>query len=133
MLIAATRYPDCDAALAFPGRVPGLREHAVYRDGAGRIVHAERVLRTGLFMFGREDQPGPFARSMIAPSEAGGRTSRSLCAVMADVDACHGRAVAAGAENLVPRAAQDHGGASLSLRDPGGHSWTVGDDDPMAA
>ena len=132
MLIAATRYPDCEAALAFLGKVLGLDEHAVFRDDDGQIVHAQMKLGQGVFMFGPEDQPGPFARYMIPPSETGGRATVSMYAVMQDVSACHARAVEAGAEILVPLEPQDQGGVSFSLRDPGGHIWTVGDYDPMA-
>ena len=64
--------PDCEAALAFLTEALGLAEHAVYRDEAGGIVHAELRLGTGIFMFGPDDAQGAFGRYMIAPSDTGG-------------------------------------------------------------
>ncbi len=131
MLIAATRYPDCEAALAFLTEALGLAEHAVYRDEAGGIVHAELRLGTGIFMFGPDDAQGAFGRYMIAPSDTGGRATVSIYAVMPDVAGCHDRVRAAGAEVLMPPEAQPQGGSSFTFRDPGGHVWTVGDYDPL--
>lgn len=132
MLIAATRYADCEAALAFLTGVLGLAEHAVFRDGAGRIVHAQMVLGQGMLMLGPK-QGGAFDRFMADPDETGGRATVSLYAVVPDIGPVHSRAVAAGAEILIAPRSEDHGGESFSLRDPGGHVWTVGTYDPFAA
>ncbi|WP_424986356.1 VOC family protein [Microbulbifer sp. S227A] len=130
MLIPATRYRDCEAALAFLTGVLGLREHAVHRDEAGQIVHAQIALGSGLMMFGPPGD-GEFDALLVAPGMVGAVTT-SIYAVVADVAARHDRALAAGAEIVMPLAAQPYGGSSFSLRDPEGHVWTLGDYDPMA-
>lgn len=131
MLIPATRYRDCDAALAFLTTVLGLSEHAVYRDGDGRIVHAQLRLGQGMVMFGPA-HGGDFDRLMADPSVAGGVTT-TIYAVIGDVAGHHARAVAAGAEIVMPLEDQDYGGSSYSVRDPEGHIWSFGDYDPMAS
>lgn len=131
MLIPATRYRDCEAALAFVTGVLGLVEHAVYRDDAGNIAHAQIRLGSGLMMFGPPNE-GAFDGFMTDPVAAGGVTT-SIYAVVDDVAGRHARAVAAGAEIVTPLEDQSYGGASFSVRDPEGHIWTLGDYDPMAA
>ena len=130
MLIAATRYDDCEAALAFLTGVLGLREHAVHRDGDGAIVHAELVLGQGMVMFGPR-RKGGFDRFMVSPRDAGGETT-TIYAVVDDLQARHDRAVAAGADIVMPLERQDYGGSNFSLRDPEGHVWSFGDYDPFA-
>jgi len=127
MLIPATRYRDPEAALSFLTSVLGLKELAVYRDDSGVIVHAELALGTGVFMFGAAQAETPFGAYMADPSETGGRATMSVYAVVDDPAACHARAVEAGAEILLPLEDQPQGGASFTLRDPGGHVWTLGD------
>lgn len=130
MLIFATRYRDCEAALSYLTDVFGLSEHAVYRDDDGRIVHAQLVLGQGMVMFG-PPHDGAFDRLMADPAAAGGVTA-TIYAVVDDVEDRHARAVAAGAEIVMPLEAQDYGGSSFSVRDPEGHVWTFGDYDPWA-
>lgn len=132
MLIPATRYRDPDAVLAFLTGVLGLAEHAVYRDGAGRVTHAELRLGEGVMMFGPE-RDNAFAACMIAPAETGGRETTTIYAVVDDVAARHARCVDAGAEIVMPLETQDYGGSSFSVRDPEGHVWTLGDYDPRAS
>lgn len=128
MLIPATRYRDCQAALEFITGVLGLSEHAVYRDAEGEIVHAQVSLGNGMLMFG-PPRDGDFDRLMTDPRAAGGVTT-SIYAIVDDVADHHARTSAAGVEIVMPFAAQDHGGSSYSLRDPEGHLWTFGDYDP---
>ncbi|MDU9003768.1 VOC family protein [Sedimentitalea todarodis] len=131
MLIPATRYRDCEAALAFVTNVLGLVEHAVYRDDAGSIVHAQIRLGRGLMMFGPPND-GSFDDVMTDPALAGGVTT-SIYVVVDDLAVRYAQVVAAGAEIVMPLEDQSYGGASFSLRDPEGHIWTLGDYDPMAA
>lgn len=133
MLIAATRYDDCEAALGFLRDVLGLAEHQVFRDEAGGIRHAQMRLGDGIFMFGPDDDNSGFQRFMVSPDQTGGRATVSIYAVMDDVAGCRDRVAASGAEILMPLEDQDHGGQAFSFRDPGGHVWTVGDYDPMKA
>ena len=43
-LFPTLRYRDADAAIAWLKRVAGFREHAVHRDEAGVVMHAELAL-----------------------------------------------------------------------------------------
>ncbi|NUB42854.1 glyoxalase [Fertoebacter nigrum] len=131
MLIAATRYHDCEAALAFLTDVFGLVPAGVYRDDSGRIQHAQMMLGTGMLMFGPE-QGGAFDAFMAHPSDTGGRATVSLYAVVTDLDAVHGRCVAAGCTLLMPLREESYGGRSFSVRDCEGHVWTFGTYDPFA-
>ena len=125
MLIPATRYDDCEAALAFLTEVLELDPRAVYRDPVGRIVHVELGLGRGVMMFG-PPRDTAFQRMMIGPAEAGGETT-TIYAVVADVAGLHERVAARGAEIVLPLEGQPQGGASFSVRDPEGHVWTFGD------
>ncbi len=130
MLIPATRYKDCEAALKFMTDVLGLHPHAVHRDAQGDIQHVEMRLGQGLMMFG----PGgdsAFDRFLTDPATAGAETT-TIYAVLTDVSGAHERAQGAGAEIVMPFEAQDYGGHSFSVRDPEGHVWTIGDYEPLA-
>lgn len=131
MLIAATRYHDCEAALKFLTGVFGPSEHAVHRDASGAIVHAQLMLGQGMFMFGPWNG-GDFGRFMVDPAKVGGETT-AVYAVVDDVAARHDRIAAAGAEIVMPLEAQDYGGSKFSVRDPEGHIRSFGDYDPHAA
>lgn len=133
MLIPATRYKDCEAALEFLTTVLGLRAHAVFRDDSGHIVHAQMALGSGLMMFGPPND-GPFDRFMTDPADTDGRETTTIYAVVPDIGARFAhvadRCEAMGGRILLPLEAQDHGGAAFSLADPEGHIWTFGDYHP---
>ncbi|APE43704.1 hypothetical protein BOO69_09985 [Sulfitobacter alexandrii] len=131
MLIPATRYRDCEAALTFLTEVLAFEPLQVFRDDDGVLVHVELKLGQGVFMFG-PDRDNAFGRYMVHPDRAGGETT-TIYAVVPDVAARHERAVAAGADVVLPLEAQPQGGSSFTLRDPEGHVWTFGDYDPGAA
>ncbi len=129
MLIPATRYRDCDAALAFLTEVLALEPLNVYRDDAGAVLHAEMRLGTGVMMFG-PDRETPFSRFMVHRDHAGGETT-TIYAVVSDVANLHARVAEKGGEIVMPLEDQPQGGASFTVRDPEGHVWTFGDYDPM--
>lgn len=131
MLIPATRYEDCEAALAFLTGVLELTERAVHRDERGRITHAELVLGQGMVMFGPVGG-GSFDALMVSPRKAGGETT-TIYAIVADVAGLHERVRQKGAEIIEPLRAQDYGGQGFSVRDPEGHVWSFGDYDPWRA
>jgi uncharacterized glyoxalase superfamily protein PhnB len=53
--------------------------------------------------------------------------------VVADADATHARAVAAGAPIIRPLQDTPYVSREFAVRDPEGHSWSVGTYDPWAA
>ncbi len=76
----------------------------------------------------REDEYGSLQQS----PKKGGPPSVGLYMVVKDVQAHHARAAAAGAEIVIPPAAQDYGGECYTCRDPEGHVWSFGDYNPGA-
>ena len=52
--------------------------------------------------------------------------------IVADADAHHARAVAAGARVVYPLKDEDYGGRGYSCLDPEGHLWNFGTYDPWA-
>lgn len=129
MLVPSTRYADCDGALAFLKKVIGLEEVSVYRDETGAIQHVEMRMGDSFFMFGPEDER-PFSRYMTAPRDTGGRETMTMYVVVGDVETHNAKAMAAGADIILPLETTDHGGLQYSLRDPEGHVWTIGLYDP---
>jgi uncharacterized glyoxalase superfamily protein PhnB len=132
-LIACLNYKDADAAVDFLCRGFGFKEHAVYRDDAGKVVHAELVFDNGMVMLG-PDQGGEFGKVvMTLPERAGGRCTQTIYIVVDDVDAHYARASAVGAETVIAPRDESYGGRSYSVRDPEGHAWSFGTYDPWAA
>src|SRR5688572_4569710 len=131
-LISCLGYKDADAAVEWLCRAFGFQEHAVYRDDAGKVMHAELTFGNGMVMLG-PDQGGEFGkRFMTLPERAGGRCTQIVCIIVDDVDAHHERARAAGAEIVMAPQDQSYGGRSYAARDPEGHAWSIGSYDPWA-
>jgi uncharacterized glyoxalase superfamily protein PhnB len=130
VIIPATRYRDVEAALAFLTGTLGLTTHAVFRDSADAIIHAQLVTDTGMLMVGPLGQGGEFDAFMTHPDETGGRETVSVYLVVADVASRYARAVAGAADILIALHSEPYGGLSFTLRDPEGHVWTLGSYDP---
>ena len=75
----------------------------------------------------RDDE---FGRLQKTPRQVGGVGTQSPYVIVADVDAHHRRAVAAGAEVTMAPRDEDYGGRFYSCRDPEGHLWNFGTYDP---
>jgi len=131
-VIPSLRYADAPAAIEWLCQVLGFSRHAVYANEDGTIAHAELALNGGMIMLGstKDDEHG---RRLKSPHELGDIETRSAYIVVTDADAVHARAVAAGAQII--RGLQDmpYGSREFALRDPEGHSWSVGTYDPWAA
>jgi uncharacterized glyoxalase superfamily protein PhnB len=69
---------------------------------------------------------------MTTPREIGGRNTQSLYVIVEDPADHHARAVAAGAQIVMPLEKKDFGGSGYSCRDLEGHVWSFGDYDPLA-
>lgn len=127
-IIPALRYRDAAAAIGWLCEAFGFAEHAVYRGEQGDILHAQLTFGSGMVMLGsaRDDE---YSATQASPDEIGGRNTQSPYVVVADVASHHARAMAAGAEIVMPLADQGHG-MLYTCRDPEGHLWTFGDYDP---
>jgi uncharacterized glyoxalase superfamily protein PhnB len=127
-IIPTLRYRDARAAIDWLERAFGFTRHLQVPDGAGGVAHAQLTIGNGMIMLAsaRDDALG----ALQAPPE--GRVTQSAYIIVADADAHHARAVAAGA--AVVRSLQDEtfGGRGYSCRDPEGHLWHFGTYDPWA-
>jgi uncharacterized glyoxalase superfamily protein PhnB len=95
---------DCAPVLCVPGMTafelrPGVRLGLMPAGGARRLLGAH----------------GPRPEESPAPPRS------ELYLVVADADACHARALAAGATEVSPLAARDWGHRAAYARDPEGH------------
>jgi uncharacterized glyoxalase superfamily protein PhnB len=131
-VIPALRYRNAPAAIDWLCQVFEFERHAVYEGEAGTIGHAELTLNGGMIMLGsaKDDE---FGHRFKSPDEVGSIETRSAYIVVADADATHARAVAAGAAIIRPLQDTPYGSREFALKDPEGHSWSVGTYDPWAA
>jgi uncharacterized glyoxalase superfamily protein PhnB len=129
--IPALRYRDPAAMVDWLCSHFGFERHLVVAGagGAGGVEHAQLSFGNGMVMLGpvRNDQ---FGRLMAQPGELGGRETQSAYLVCDDPDALHARALAAGAQIVMPLQDEDYGGRGFSCRDPEGHIWNFGNYDP---
>jgi len=130
-VIPALRYANAPAAIDWLCQVLGFERHQVYPGENGTIAHAELTLGGGMIMLGsvKDDEYG---RGFASPSEVGGKETRTAYVVVPDADAVHARAVAAGATIVRPLQDTPYGSREFRLKDPEGHSWSVGTYDPWA-
>ncbi|MBX3026209.1 VOC family protein [bacterium] len=126
-IIPTLRYRDAAAAIDWLCRAFGFERHLVVPGEHGTIAHAQLTFGRGMIMLGsaRDDA---FGRLQRPP--AGGVTTQSPYIIVADADAHHARAVAAGAEVVYPLTDEDYGGRGYSCRDPEGHLWSFGTYNP---
>ena len=126
------RYRNAPAAIDWLCKVFGFARHAVHELPDGTIAHAELALGGGMIMLGstRDDEYG---RGFKTPGELGGVETRSSYIVAADVDAVYARAQAAGATIVRPLKDTGYGSREFTVKDPEGHSWSVGTYNPWAS
>ena len=126
------RYRNAPAAIDWLCRVFGFARHAVHELPDGTVAHAELALGGGMIMLGstRDDEYG---RGFKTPGELGGVETRSSYLVATDVDAVYARAQAAGATIVRPLKDTGYGSREFTVKDPEGHSWSVGTYDPWVA
>ena len=131
-VIPALRYRDAPAAIEWLCTVLGFQRKAVYDGPNGTIGHAELTLNGGMIMLGsaKDDE---HAERFKSPDQIDGVETRGAYIVVDDADAAHARAVAAGAPIIRPLQDTPYGSREFALRDPEGHSWSVGTYDPWAA
>jgi uncharacterized glyoxalase superfamily protein PhnB len=111
------RYKDATAAIEFLTATLGFGEHEITKADDGTLVHAELAWRNGLIMVGTRSDQGD------SPFDTG-----QCCLYLAvdDPDAHHDRAVAAGAEIVMPLTDQPYGSREYATRDPEGNVWCFG-------
>jgi uncharacterized glyoxalase superfamily protein PhnB len=131
-IIPSLRYDDALAAIDWLCEAFGFGRHLVVEGPGGTIAHAQLTLDGGMIMLGSAAShapDSPFGALVRQPEEAGGCT-QTIYVVVADADATHDRAKAAGAEIVLPLADKPHGGRDFTCRDLEGHVWSFGTYDP---
>jgi uncharacterized glyoxalase superfamily protein PhnB len=110
------RYDDADKAIQFLGEAFGFTEHAVHRTPDGAVAHAE--LEFGGGYVGLSSRHGGDDMFDLGPC--------AIYVVVDDPDAHHARAVAAGADVVMPLTDQDYGSRDYVVRDAEGFMWCFG-------
>ncbi len=95
-------------------------------------MHAQLTLDDAMVMLGSAGAGQRERFGMVTPAETGGLVTGTLTVTVADPDAHHARAVAAGASIITPPHDNEYGGRSYATRDPGGYVWNFGSYDPWA-
>ncbi len=131
-IFPALRYKDAPAAIDWLCNVLGCTRHAVYANPDGTIAHAELALGGGMIMLG-STKDDDYGKRFKSPTETGGVETRSVYITVADSDAVYARAQAAGATIVRPIQNMDYGSREFTIKDPEGHSWSVGTYDPWMA
>jgi uncharacterized glyoxalase superfamily protein PhnB len=130
-IMPALRYKDAPAAIEWLCQVLGFEKKAVYPGPNGTVGHAELTLGGGMIMLGSQKDDA-YGRVFKSPGEVGGVETRSAYVVVKDADAVYARAQAAGAQIARPIENMEYGSREFTVRDPEGHSWSVGTYDPWA-
>jgi uncharacterized glyoxalase superfamily protein PhnB len=128
-VIPALRYRDAHAAIDWLCNVIGFERHAVYEGESGSVGHAELTLGGGMIMLGSQ-KDDEYGRSFKSPAELGGIETRGVYIVVPDADAVYARAVAAEAPIVRPLQDTPYGSREFGMKDPEGHSWSIGTYDP---
>lgn len=111
---------DAARAIAFYQAAFGAVEIHRLTDPAGTIVHAGLTINGALVMLAEERPP-----MNQSPAALNG-TPVLLHVYTDDVDALFDRAVAAGAEVVIPVKDQFYGDRAGRVKDPFGHLWILG-------
>lgn len=111
------RYTDAKAAIDWLVDAFGFERGEVTEAPDGTVAHAELTYGTGMIMISQ--RPGP-------PAAAPAADDWRVYVAVDDVDAHHARAVAAGAEVIMPLTDQPYGSREYGARDIEGNCWSFG-------
>jgi uncharacterized glyoxalase superfamily protein PhnB len=128
-IIPALHYQDGQAAIDWLVRAFGFQPHMVVRGDDGTIAHAQLVRGNVMIMLGSSTS-SDYAQYVKSPLEMRRYNSQSPYLVVDDPDEVYHRALAAGAEIIIPLKDEDYGGRGFTCRDPEGHLWNFGSYDP---
>ena len=127
-LIPNLVYHDADEAIIWLDRAFGFTVLLRVEGEGGRIDHAQLVRGEMMIMLSstRDDDYG---KNFDTPQVTGISTQGAYI-IVEDVAAAYERALAAGAQAIMPLRTQDYGGEGFTVSDPEGHIWSFGDYDP---
>jgi len=120
-LYPTIRCNDAEAMIQWLKDVIGFTERVVYRND-GVVHHAELAYGSSILMLGqsRDDEYGRLV------GDIRGRRTDSLYVAVADPDALHAKAKAAGARIEMELHNADYGSRDFACRDPEGNLWSFG-------
>lgn len=118
-LIATMRYRDAPKAIAWLGKAFGFTAQFVVPGENGAIMHSQLTLGNAMIMVSSGQGP---AKRPTSFKDSG----FSLYIVVANPDAVHDRAKAAGAEISMELTDTDYGSRDFSCIDPEGYVWNFG-------
>src|SRR5580658_1577822 len=131
-IMPALRYRDAVAAIDWLCNVLGFAKHAVYPGPDNTIGHAELTLGGGMIMLGSYKDDA-YGRGFKSPGEVGNVETRGAYVIVPDADAVYARAKSAGGTIVREILDTDYGSREFTVKDPEGHSWSVGTYDPWKA
>ena len=131
-IMPAMRYRDAHAAIEWSCKAFGFEKHALYPGPNGTVGHAELALGGGMIMLGSEKDDA-YGRGFKSPGEVENFETRGVYIVAADADAVYARAKDAGGRIVREIQNTDYGSREFTVKDPEGHSWSVGTYNPWAA
>lgn len=128
-LLPLLRYRELGAALDWLQTAFGFEKQVAVSDPDGAVIYAQMTFGPSMLMLGavRETDLDSLMRQ---PDEVGGVETQSCYVVVDDADAHHERAVAAGAEVVLPLKSDGLGRRGYTCRDPQGHLWSFGTYNP---
>lgn len=127
-LIPNLVYHDADEAIIWLDRAFGFTVLLRVEGEGGKVAHAQLVRDEMMLMLSsvRDDE---FGKRFDTP-QAKGFSTQGVYIIVEDVAASYERALAAGAQVVMPLQSQDYGGEGFTVSDPEGHIWSFGDYDP---
>ena len=131
-IVPCLRYRDAGKAIDWLCAAFGFERHLVVEADGGAIAHAELTLGNGMIMLASATDSA-FGRLMAQPDEVGRRETQTAYVIVADADAVHARARAAGAQIVIEIKDESYGGRGFTCRDLEGRLWNFGTYDPWAA
>jgi uncharacterized glyoxalase superfamily protein PhnB len=124
-------YEDAPAAIDWLCRAFGFERLQVVPGEGGEILHAELQLGPGVVMISSAT-PSAEERLRMKSTRALGATSQGVALFVEDVDARWQRALAAGAEVVLPIYDTHYGARTFTVRDLEGNLWSIGNYQPHA-
>ncbi len=121
-------YHDADEVIIWLDCAFGFTVLLRVEGEGGRIDPAQLVGDEMMLMLSstRDDDYG---KNFDTPQVTGTSTQGAYI-IVEDVAAAYERALAAGAQAIMPLRMQDYGGEGFTVSDPEGHIWSFGDYDP---
>jgi uncharacterized glyoxalase superfamily protein PhnB len=127
-------YDDAPAAIEFLCAAFGFTRHLIVAGNAGQIMHAQLILGDACMVMLSSATPRSREQfRMVSPVSTGGLVTATICVTLADPDAHHARAAAAGARVFGAPHDNDYGGRGYEVFDTEGSVWSFASYDPWTA